>query len=90
MDNREYNEDYRKFMISRWVASNIETFKKPLKADLDSQSKYYIYLIDKFIPRKLVVAGEHSYMLSESLSFKILMLLILFLKLVFLLARSSE
>ncbi len=48
MDNREFKEDYRQFIIPKWVASNIETFKKQSIKDLEAQSKYYIELINKF------------------------------------------
>jgi len=52
MDSRENKGDYRRFIISRWVSSSIETFKKPSVADLEIQSRYYIPIINEFIPHK--------------------------------------
>lgn len=52
MDNKELNKDYRQFIISRWVASEIENFKEPSLLDLENQSRYYKPLVKKFIPNR--------------------------------------
>lgn len=43
-------KNYRNFAISKWVASNIESFRKPTELDLEKQSKYYSQIIKKFFP----------------------------------------
>jgi hypothetical protein len=50
MDSREHIEDYRRLIISKWSASNIEGFKKPTPLDLEKQSNYYMKLVDNFFP----------------------------------------
>lgn len=50
MDNREYKEDYRHLLISKWATSKIETFEKPSLLELKNKSKYYQLIIKEFIP----------------------------------------
>ncbi len=52
MDSGEFKEDYRQFIISKWVTQEIKSFKQPSLLDLQNQSKYYKYLIEKFIPNR--------------------------------------
>lgn len=52
MDSKEYKGNYRELIISKWINSNIETFKKPSYAEFETQSRYYKPLIEKFIPDK--------------------------------------
>jgi 2-polyprenyl-3-methyl-5-hydroxy-6-metoxy-1,4-benzoquinol methylase len=47
----EFPKDYRHLSISRWVENKIETFTRPTTSALDSQSRYYDSLVERFFPK---------------------------------------
>jgi len=48
MDNQG---NYRKFVIERWVSSNLDIFREPDEEVLAIQLRYYSKLIESFIPK---------------------------------------
>lgn len=52
MDSKEFQGDYRNFLISKWATKNIESFKKPTLQDLEKQVSYYKYIIETILPSK--------------------------------------
>lgn len=43
-------EDYKKFIISKWSNLNLESFKRPDINDLEKQSRYYEWILKRYIP----------------------------------------
>ena len=50
MDSKEFQGDYRNFIISKWATINIEGFKKPTLQDLEEQVWYYKYIMETVLP----------------------------------------
>ena len=52
MDNRQCKEDYRSYIIPKWVGAELEGFKKPSLQDLENQGKCYEVIIETFVPQQ--------------------------------------
>jgi 2-polyprenyl-3-methyl-5-hydroxy-6-metoxy-1,4-benzoquinol methylase len=50
MDSGECKEDYRQYIIPKWVGGDIESFQKPSLQDLENQSREYKVIIEKIFP----------------------------------------
>lgn len=45
----DMQQDYRAIVISKWLESNIATFKQPTEEEIDSQVNYYKRIIKRFM-----------------------------------------